>query len=61
MLPPDTKAALKRSIIRSTVLKRLGEADDVVKAVLYLLEDGDFVTGHTLVVDGGRLIRGSGM
>jgi len=34
---------------------------DIVNAVLYLLEGGDFVTGHTLIVDGGRLIRGSGM
>ena len=29
---------------------------DVAQAVVYLLE-ADYVTGHTLVVDGGRLIR----
>ncbi|OYV66251.1 MAG: 3-oxoacyl-ACP reductase, partial [Gemmatimonadetes bacterium 21-71-4] len=29
---------------------------DVVRAVLFLLEN-DYVTGTTLVVDGGRLIR----
>jgi NAD(P)-dependent dehydrogenase (short-subunit alcohol dehydrogenase family) len=28
-----------------------------VRAVRYLLESGDYVTGTTLVVDGGRLIR----
>ena len=29
---------------------------DVVAGLLYLLEGGDFVTGHTLVIDGGRLL-----
>jgi pteridine reductase len=61
LLPPDFSAADRRAVINSTVLKRLGSPQDVVNAVLYLLEGGDFVTGHTLIVDGGRLIRGSGM
>jgi pteridine reductase len=30
--------------------------NDVVSAVIYLLE-ADFVTGETIVVDGGRHIR----
>ena len=42
---------------RTTPLARLGSPDDVVHAVRYLLEGGDYVTGTTLVVDGGRLIR----
>ncbi len=61
LLPPDFSEADRRAVIRSTVLKRLGTPQDIVNAVLYLLEGGDFVTGHTLIVDGGRLIRGSGM
>ena len=61
LLPPDFSASEKRAIIQSTVLERLGSPQDIVNAVLYLLEGGDFVTGHTLIVDGGRLIRGSGM
>jgi pteridine reductase len=40
-----------------TVLGRLGDAEDVAGAILYLA-DADFVTGTTLVVDGGRLLRG---
>lgn len=58
LLPPDVGEAEKQAIIQATVLKRLGSPQDVVAAVLYLLEGGDFVTGHTLIVDGGRLIRG---
>jgi pteridine reductase len=42
-----------------TVLGRLGDADDVAEAILYLA-GADFVTGTTLVVDGGRLLRSGG-
>jgi pteridine reductase len=40
----------------TTPLRRLGTPEDVVRAVLYLLES-DFVTGELLVVDGGRHVR----
>jgi 3-oxoacyl-[acyl-carrier protein] reductase len=41
-------------------LRRRGEPDDVAGAVLYLLSDlAGFVTGHTLVVDGGSSARPS--
>jgi NAD(P)-dependent dehydrogenase (short-subunit alcohol dehydrogenase family) len=39
----------------STPLARLGSPQDVVQAVLYLVR-ADFVTGHVLVVDGGRML-----
>jgi pteridine reductase len=43
-----------------TVLGRIGSPDDVADAVLYLA-GADFVTGTSLVVDGGRLLQsGSG-
>lgn len=38
-----------------TLLQRIGSPDDVAGAVLYLAQAG-FVTGTTLVVDGGRLL-----
>ena len=38
-----------------TLLGRVGSADDVAEAVLYLAR-AEFVTGTTLVVDGGRLL-----
>jgi NAD(P)-dependent dehydrogenase (short-subunit alcohol dehydrogenase family) len=39
-----------------TLLGRVGSPDDVADAVLYLA-DADFVTGTSLVVDGGRLVQ----
>ena len=39
-----------------TVLGRVGGADDVATAILYLA-GAEFVTGSTLVVDGGRLLQ----
>ncbi len=38
-----------------TLLKRTGSGYDVARAVRFLLE-ADYITGETLVVDGGRLI-----
>jgi NAD(P)-dependent dehydrogenase (short-subunit alcohol dehydrogenase family) len=58
VLPPDDwDEASRTHLARTTPLRRLGGPDDVVAAVLYLLESGDYVTGQTIVVDGGRLIR----
>jgi pteridine reductase len=39
-----------------TALGRVGSPDDVADAILYLA-GADFVTGTTIVVDGGRLIQ----
>ncbi|HUJ11347.1 MAG TPA: SDR family oxidoreductase [Verrucomicrobiae bacterium] len=58
LLPPDFTEAEKRKVIDATVVKRLGSPQDIVNSVLFLIEGSDFITGHTLVVDGGRLIAG---
>ena len=39
-----------------TMLGRTGSADDVAEAILYLA-GAEFVTGSTIVVDGGRLLQ----
>jgi len=41
---------------RSTPLDRLGSPQDVAEAVVYLIR-AEFVTGHVLVVDGGRSLK----
>jgi pteridine reductase len=57
LVPEDYSAEERERLARATPLRRLGDPSDVVSALLYLLEGGDFVTGQVLVVDGGRLIR----
>ncbi len=47
---------IKEKIIQQTLLKRHGDPIYIAKAVSYLLFDADFVTGQTIVVDGGRLL-----
>ncbi len=50
----NTQEAVVQTAIRNTPLRRLGEPRHVASAVAYLLDDdADFVTGQTLVVDGG--------
>jgi len=59
LLPPDFTVKETRQVIESTVVKRLGTPQDIVNSVLFLIEGSDFITGHVLVVDGGRLIAGN--
>jgi pteridine reductase len=56
LVPEEYSTEERDRLARSTPLRRLGSPTDVVAALLYLLEGGDFVTGHTLVIDGGRLL-----
>lgn len=57
LVPDEYDAEERDRLARATPLRRLGSPSDVVSALLYLLEGGDFVTGEVLVADGGRLIR----
>lgn len=47
------KEAHVRRQSEGTLLRRVAEADDVAEAVLGFVLHGDFVTGQTLIVDGG--------
>ena len=57
LVPEEYDAEERERLARATPLGRLGSPRDVVGAMLYLLEAGDFVTGEVLTVDGGRLLR----
>jgi NAD(P)-dependent dehydrogenase (short-subunit alcohol dehydrogenase family) len=37
--------------------KRLGEPEDIGKAALFLAADAPWMTGQTMIVDGGEIIR----
>jgi NAD(P)-dependent dehydrogenase (short-subunit alcohol dehydrogenase family) len=50
----------EEAIAQHTPLRRIGEPDDIAKAVVYLVSDASsWLTGQTLVVDGGSTIRPS--
>ncbi len=57
LVPEDYDDAERERLARAAPLGRLGSPADVVAALLYLLEGGDYVTGEVLAVDGGRLLR----
>jgi pteridine reductase len=46
----------RQRIIGRTALKRIGEPDDIARAVQFLLVDAPYVTGQIIAVDGGRSI-----
>jgi pteridine reductase len=46
----------RQRIVNQTALKRVGEPDDIAKAVEFLVADAPYVTGQVIAVDGGRSI-----
>jgi pteridine reductase len=44
----------RKKVISQTMLKKVGEVDDIAKAVEFLLLNAPFITNHILNVDGGR-------
>lgn len=56
LLPEGWTQEQADKLIATTPLGRLGSPEDVAQAVLYLLS-ADYVTGETIIVDGGRHIR----
>jgi pteridine reductase len=47
----------RQRIINSTLLKRVGEPEDIAKAVHFLIADAPYITGQIIAVDGGRSIN----
>ena len=59
LFSPDLPETERQAAIDATLVKRAGQPDDVVQAVLFLVENG-FVNGAALPVDGGRSVYASG-
>lgn len=57
MLPEDMPEETRQAVLRGTPLRREGTPGDVARAVRFLVEGSDFITGAFLTVDGGRLIH----
>ena len=56
LLPDDFDEAQAKQAIEPTLLKRAGRPEDVAEAVVFLMTS-DYITGQTVAVDGGRLLR----
>ncbi len=56
LLPEGWTQEQTDKLVSTTPLGRLGSPEDVAHAVLYLL-GADYVTGETIIVDGGRHVR----
>jgi NAD(P)-dependent dehydrogenase (short-subunit alcohol dehydrogenase family) len=56
LLPDDWSEADARRLRDTTPLAREGSPEDVVRTVLFILES-DYLTGETIIVDGGRHVR----
>ena len=49
---------MMQGMLAQTPINRLGEPEDIAYGALYLASDeSDFITGHTLVIDGGWTIK----
>jgi len=54
----NTNANSEHSLLlEKTSLKREGSPDDIAKAILFLVSEAPYVTGHIIPVDGGRLLN----
>jgi pteridine reductase len=60
MWPEDDRWAdelARQRIVQSTLLKRMGDPEDVARTVRFLVFDAPYVTGQIIAVDGGRGIH----
>src|SRR5262249_33141060 len=53
LFPEDYTEEQKKAAIERTLLKRAGSPQDIVNAVVFLIEN-DYITGDVIHVDGGR-------
>lgn len=55
--PDEFDAARKKRLTDELPLRRTGSPADVARAVCFLVESGDYITGTVLPIDGGRRLR----
>jgi pteridine reductase len=52
-----SSSAEKAALIAKIPLQRQGSPSDIAKAVLFLVEQADYITGQVMAVDGGRSLN----
>lgn len=53
----DMSADEQQAMLEKTALKRQGSANDIALAVEFLIMRANYITGHVIPVDGGRLLN----
>lgn len=56
--PPDWEEERWQELAKRIPLRKVGDAEDVAHAVVYLMKE-DYITGQSIVVDGGSTLRAS--
>ena len=54
--PNNMDNKTKENIINQTILKKKGNAEDIAKTIVFLINDADYITGQILNVDGGKAL-----
>jgi len=57
---PETdmgNSSKKKEILSRIALRRTGEPDDIAKAILFLIQSANYVTGQNIDIDGGRKLN----
>ena len=54
---PQFDELYRQRVISQTLLKRIGEPNDIAKAVKFLIQNAPFITGQVIAVDGGRSLN----
>ena len=54
---PQFDEVYRQRVISQTLLKRVGDPEDIAKAVRFLIQDAPFITGQVIAVDGGRSLN----
>jgi len=54
--PEDMEDKIKQQILSRTSLKKPGQPEDVAKAIEFLINNAEYITGQVLTIDGGRTL-----
>ncbi len=47
----------QQKLLKTVPLGRFGKPEEIARAARYLVEDGDYITGQSLDINGGVYIR----
>jgi NAD(P)-dependent dehydrogenase (short-subunit alcohol dehydrogenase family) len=57
MAEPSVRSGKYDAFLQKGAIPRIGQPQDVARAILFLLEPDNYVTGQVLAVDGGLSLK----